>query len=167
MIVKAKALSATPFPVRFIVQSGDAVLRGIDGTMWNVSFSPIIEKLSKANLPCFCGRESRRNRYAGGRSRRARRELHNALAAMSKLMPPEGSPRRLAALSDVFVWLRERVFLDDRFQHRERSVAVDMGHESAGTAGPAGVTSTSLPSFITRRSPPDRMAAIWSNRRRQ
>ena len=53
MIAKARGLSATPFPVRFVVQSGDAVLRGINGTMWNVSFSPIIDKLSAANLPCF------------------------------------------------------------------------------------------------------------------
>ena len=53
MLVKAKELAATPFPVRFVVQSGDAVLRGINGGMWNVSFTPIIEKLTGANIPFF------------------------------------------------------------------------------------------------------------------
>jgi hypothetical protein len=53
MLAKAKELAATPFPVRFVVQSGDAVLRGINGAMWNVSFTPIIEKLTRANIPYF------------------------------------------------------------------------------------------------------------------
>ena len=96
MIVKAKGLSATPFPVRFVVQSGDAVLRGVSGSMWNVSFSPIIEKLSAANLPYFfsVGNHDVTGMPVGDRTRA--QGLHNALAAMSKLMPPEGSPRRLA-----------------------------------------------------------------------
>jgi hypothetical protein len=96
MIAKAKGLSATPFPVRFIVQSGDAVLRGINGTMWNVSFSPIIEKLSAANLPYFfsVGNHDVTGMPVGDRTRA--QGLHNTLAAMSKLMPPEGSPRRLS-----------------------------------------------------------------------
>src|ERR1041385_8344061 len=42
MLAKAREASATPFPVKFVLQSGDAVLRGIAGGMWNVSFSPII-----------------------------------------------------------------------------------------------------------------------------
>src|SRR5882724_9532474 len=54
MIARAHELSATPFPVRFVLQSGDAVLRGQTGAMWNVSFSPIIERLTKgANIPYF------------------------------------------------------------------------------------------------------------------
>src|SRR3954471_13789096 len=54
MIARAGAAAATPFPIRFVVQSGDAVLRGVNATMWNVSFSPIIERLTRqANLPYF------------------------------------------------------------------------------------------------------------------
>ena len=33
------------FPVRFIVQSGDAVVAGQYGNQWNVSFNPLIERL--------------------------------------------------------------------------------------------------------------------------
>ena len=54
MIEKARQLASTPFPVRFVLQSGDAVLRGPTAAMWNVSFSPIIERLTKgADLPYF------------------------------------------------------------------------------------------------------------------
>jgi hypothetical protein len=95
MIAKAKELSATPFPIRFIVQSGDAVLRGVNGAMWNVSFSPIIDRLSAANLPYFfaVGNHDVSGMPAGDRSRE--QGIHNTLMAMAKLFPPEGSPRRL------------------------------------------------------------------------
>ena len=53
MLATAKELAPTPFPVRFVVQSGDSVLRGINGDMWNVSFTPIIGKLTGANIPYF------------------------------------------------------------------------------------------------------------------
>jgi hypothetical protein len=46
MLTKIREATATPFPVRFVLQSGDAVLRGQNGAMWNVSFSPIIERLA-------------------------------------------------------------------------------------------------------------------------
>src|SRR5580704_5036119 len=36
MIAKVRALAPTPFPVRFVLQSGDAVLRGQNAAMWNV-----------------------------------------------------------------------------------------------------------------------------------
>lgn len=54
MISKARELASSPFPVRFVLQSGDAVLRGPSADMWNVSFSPTIEKLTKgANISYF------------------------------------------------------------------------------------------------------------------
>ena len=54
MLAKVRQLEATPFPVRFVLQSGDAVLRGQNAAMWNVSFTPIIERLTRdANLPYF------------------------------------------------------------------------------------------------------------------
>jgi hypothetical protein len=97
MIASANELSGTPFPVRFVLQSGDAVLRGQTAAMWNVSFSPIIERLTRgAGIPYFF---SAGNHDVGtnppGDPMRAL-GLHNTLTAMAKLMPPEGSPRRLA-----------------------------------------------------------------------
>ncbi len=95
MIVKARESAATPFPVRFVLQSGDAVLRGINGAMWNVSFTPIIERLTRgANIPYFfsVGNHDVTGMPAGDPQRAL--GLHNTLTAMSKLIPPEGSPRR-------------------------------------------------------------------------
>ena len=94
MLETIKARRSTPFPVRFVVQSGDAVLRGFLGNQWNVSFTPIIEKLTHAGMPYFFAPG---NHDAAGEPGDALRSLglHNTLAATSKLIPPEGSPRRL------------------------------------------------------------------------
>ena len=53
-LAKIEALATTPYPVRFVLHTGDAVLRGANAAMWNVSFTPIIERLSRrAGLPFF------------------------------------------------------------------------------------------------------------------
>ena len=96
MLARITALATTPFPIRFVLQSGDAVLNGTAGTQWNVSFSPIIERLTRdGNVPYFlaAGNHDVTNGPAGDPLRAL--GLHNTLAAMSKLIPPEGSPRRL------------------------------------------------------------------------
>jgi hypothetical protein len=97
MIARAGELARTPFPLKFVLQSGDAVLRGINCAMWNVSFSPIIERLTRdANIPYFfsVGNHDVTGMPAGDPQRAL--GLHNTLTAMSKLIPPEGSPRRLS-----------------------------------------------------------------------
>ena len=97
LIAKAGELASTPFPVRFVLQSGDAVLRGPSAVMWNVSFTPIIERLTRgANLPYFfsVGNHDVTTMPPGDPQRAL--GLHNTLTAISKLIPPEGSPRRLA-----------------------------------------------------------------------
>ncbi len=96
MLARIAALASTPFPVRFVLQSGDAVLNGTQGAQWNVSFSPVIERLTRdGNVPYFlaAGNHDVTNGPAGDPLRAL--GLHNTLAAMSRLMPPEGSPRRL------------------------------------------------------------------------
>ena len=94
-MIATAGVESTPFPVRFVLQSGDAVLRGQNGAMFNVSFTPIIERLTRgANISVLLlGRQPRRATAA--RRSRPRPGLHNTLTAMSKLIPPEGSPRRL------------------------------------------------------------------------
>src|SRR5215471_11299643 len=47
MLATVEKRASSPFPIRFVLQSGDAVLRGQEGNMWNVSFSPIIERLTR------------------------------------------------------------------------------------------------------------------------
>jgi len=97
MIAKARALARTPFPVRFVLQSGDAVLRGQNGAMWNVSFTPVIERLTRGeNIPFFfsVGNHDVTTMPSGDPQRAI--GLHHTLTAISKLIPPEGSPRRLS-----------------------------------------------------------------------
>src|SRR5947209_3487532 len=45
----ASSLASTPDPVRFVLQTGDAVYRGMNAERWDV-FIPIIEKLTRAGL---------------------------------------------------------------------------------------------------------------------
>jgi hypothetical protein len=97
MIATAGELKGTPFPVRFVLQSGDAVLRGQNAPMWNVSFTPIIERLTRgAGLPYFfsAGNHDVGSMPPGDAGRAL--GLHNTLTAMSKVIPAEGSPRRLS-----------------------------------------------------------------------
>jgi Calcineurin-like phosphoesterase len=97
MLAKIKELSATPFPVRLVLQSGDGVLRGVDGARWNNGFTPVIERLTKgANIPYFfsMGNHDVTSGPPGDPQRSI--GLHNTLTAISRLIPPEGSPRRLS-----------------------------------------------------------------------
>jgi 3',5'-cyclic AMP phosphodiesterase CpdA len=90
-------LATTRFPIRFVVSSGDAVLYGPNGAMWNVSYVPLVERLTReAQLPFFFapGNHDTTTRPVGDPERE--HGLRNTLSAMSKLMPPDGSPRRLA-----------------------------------------------------------------------
>src|SRR6187549_2168580 len=54
MLAKIRELASTAYPVRFVLQSGDAVLRGQDAVRWNVGFTPVIERLTRgANISYF------------------------------------------------------------------------------------------------------------------
>jgi hypothetical protein len=96
MIAKIHDLEGSAFPVRFAMQTGDAVIRGVNGTMWNVSFTPIIERLTRdGGVPYFfaVGNHDVTGMAPGDPGRAM--GIHNVLSAMSRLIPPEGSPRRL------------------------------------------------------------------------
>jgi hypothetical protein len=96
MIARIKALTGTPFPVKFVVHSGDAVLNGRDGVMWNTSFKPVIDTLTaEADVPYFftVGNHDVTTRPLDDPERTL--GLKNTIAAMSKLWPADGSPHRL------------------------------------------------------------------------
>ena len=96
MLTKAKQLASTAYPVRFVLQSGDAVVRGNEGGQWNVSFTPLIGKLTRtADLPYFFTLGNHDAPPGPPGDPRRAEGLHNTLSAMSRLIPPEGSPRRL------------------------------------------------------------------------
>ena len=104
VISKARELASTAFPIRLVLHSGDAVLRGTDVAMWNVSFTPIIERLTRsANLPFFFAVGN--HDVTGGEGGRAQ-GLANTLAAMAKLIPPEKSARRLKGYEEKEILIR-------------------------------------------------------------
>jgi hypothetical protein len=98
MIAEIKRLQDTRYPVRFVLQSGDAVVNGGDAHQWNTSFIPLINRLTaEAGVPYFpvAGNHdvtpaltaSAPERQAG---------LQNYFDAVSALIPGNGSPRRLS-----------------------------------------------------------------------
>ena len=94
MLTTIASRASTAFPVKFVLHSGDAVVRGQDGAQWNVSFSPLVEHLTQgAGLPYFFTIGNHDGPEAPDGTRTL--GVHNALAAMSQLTPGEGSPRRL------------------------------------------------------------------------
>lgn len=90
MLAQIKRLQSTEYPVKFVLQSGDAVARGREGKQWVVSFVPLISRLiTEGGVPYFLvpGNHEDTTLPSG---------LQNYLDAVGALIPPEGSPRRLA-----------------------------------------------------------------------
>jgi calcineurin-like phosphoesterase family protein len=178
VLATAKTLAATPFPIRFVLQSGDAVLRGQSGTMWNVGFTPIIERLTRgANIPYFftAGNHDVTTAPAGDPARAM--GLHNTLTAISKLIPPEGSPRRLNGYptyafgygNAFFIALDSNIASDtiqlswvtDQLEHLDRTRyrhVIVFFHHPAFSSGPHGGASAD-PVPGTGRKAPDRIEA--------
>jgi hypothetical protein len=96
MLATIKARRRSAFPVRFVLQTGDAVLSAAAARQLNVAYAPVIERLTKgADIPYFLtiGNHDAAPTAPGDAIRQL--GLHNTLTAISKLIPPEGSPRRL------------------------------------------------------------------------
>lgn len=91
-------LENTPDAIRFIVQSGDAVRDGSIAAQFQVSYIPLINQLTQhGGVPYFAavgnhdvgsGRDTLDARRAAG--------LRNFDATNARLIPPNGSPSRLA-----------------------------------------------------------------------
>jgi hypothetical protein len=176
MIERARAAASTPFPIRLVLHSGDAVLRGQNAAMWNVGFSPIIERLTRgANLPYFFSVGNHDvTSMPGGDPGRAL-GLHNALTAMSKLMPPEGSPRRLGGYptyalgygntffiafdSNVASDIVQLAWVTDQLEHLDRARyrhVVAFFHHPVFSSGPhSGASAAPAPG--TGEKAPDRV----------
>ena len=171
VIAKSRELASTPFPIRFVLQSGDAVLRGTDAAMWNISFNPIIERLTRsANLPYFFTVGNHDVPGEGGRTQ----GLQNTLTAMSKLIPAEGSPRRLKGYptyafgygNSFFIALDSNIagdafqlaWVTDQLEHLDRARfrhVIAFFHHGIFSSGPHGGGSAD-PVPGTGRKAPDR-----------
>ena len=98
MLSRIKLLAATPYAVRFALQSGDAVVDGRSGRQWNTSFVPLIDRLTKAaGVPYFLAPGNHDVSSAATADAPERQAgLHNYLNAMAELLPSNGSARRLS-----------------------------------------------------------------------
>ena len=88
---------ATADPIRFILQSGDAVVDGRNPAQWNVSFVGLIDRLTtEGGIPYFLAPGNHDVTSATELTMPGRRAgLTNYLQAMAKLIPPDGATRRL------------------------------------------------------------------------
>ncbi|MEP6730682.1 MAG: metallophosphoesterase [bacterium] len=97
MIATIRKAATTADPIRFVVQSGDAVQNGAIGAQWAVSYVPLINRLTQdGGVPYFLsvGNHDVGNAVDLADKRRVD-GLKNYFTANAKLIPPEGSPRRL------------------------------------------------------------------------
>src|SRR5262249_22299656 len=54
MLAQIKKRATGDYPVKFVLQSGDAVVDGRDAKKWNISFVPLINRLTtEGNVPYF------------------------------------------------------------------------------------------------------------------
>jgi hypothetical protein len=86
-----------PSPIRFVLQSGDAVVNGRDARQWNKSFTGLINRLTtEGGVPYFLAPGNHDVTSAADlESPRRQAGLQNYLAAVARLIPPTGASRRL------------------------------------------------------------------------
>ncbi|MDP2958242.1 MAG: metallophosphoesterase [Longimicrobiales bacterium] len=91
-------LADGPDPVRFVLQSGDAVVNGRDPRQWNASFTGLINRLTtEGGVPYFLAPGNHDVTGAAALDNPGRLQgLANYLRAVAQLIPPDGSTRRLA-----------------------------------------------------------------------
>jgi hypothetical protein len=98
MLAAIQRLQNTGFPVRFILQTGDAVVNGGNAQQWNTSFVGLIDKLTTdGGVPYFLPPGNHDVTAASSlESPQRQQALQNYLQAMSALIPPDGAQRRLS-----------------------------------------------------------------------
>lgn len=86
-----------PSPIKFVLQSGDAVVNGRDPKQWNVSFTGLINRLTtEGGVPYFLAPGNHDVTSAADLENPGRKEgLANYLRAVAQLIPPDGATRRL------------------------------------------------------------------------
>ena len=171
MLGTIASLREGPEPVRFVLQSGDAVFNGQDPTQWNVSFVGLINRLTQeAGVPYFLAPgnhdvTSAPNLDAPGRLR----GLRNYLSAVSRLIPADGAMRRLDGYpayafgyGNTFVLALDSNIADDPTQFawaaaqlegldRERYIhVVAFFHHPAYSSGPHGGARVERPTAAVR-----------------
>ncbi|MCC6245303.1 MAG: metallophosphoesterase [Gemmatimonadaceae bacterium] len=97
MLRTITSLKNGPDPVRFVVQSGDAVVNGRDPKQWNVSYVGLINRLTtEGGVPYFLAPGNHDVTSSADLRNEGRIVgLGNYLQAVADLIPPDGATRRL------------------------------------------------------------------------
>jgi hypothetical protein len=97
MLRSIASLKDGPDPVRFVLQSGDAVVNGRDPGQWNVSFVGLINRLTQeGGVPYFLAPGNHDVTSSPDLDSPGRLVgLRNYLSAVSRLIPADGATRRL------------------------------------------------------------------------
>jgi calcineurin-like phosphoesterase family protein len=93
-----KQLETTQYPIRWVIQTGDAVFDGGDARQWNRSFVGLVNRLTtEAGVPYFLAPGNHDVSVADELDAPQRQQgLRNYLQVMSRLIPPDSAQRRLA-----------------------------------------------------------------------
>lgn len=97
IVATIKRLAGSPLPVRFVLQTGDAVVNGGNARQWNKSFIDLINRITtEGGVPYFLAPGNHDVSAAPAPESPMRKEgLRNYLAAVANLIPPDGAQRRL------------------------------------------------------------------------
>lgn len=171
MLGTIKRLESSDFPVRFVLQTGDAVVNGRDPRHWNNSFVALINRITTdGGVPYFLAPGNHDVSTAPTADAPMRLEsLALYLDAVSKLIPPDGAPRRLKGYptyafgyGNTFVltvdsniagddtqynWVKAQ--LEGLNRNRYRNVVV-MFHHPPFSSGPHGGARVESPSALLR-----------------
>jgi len=98
MLAQIKKHENTEYPIRFVLQAGDAVAHGQNAKEWNVSFVPLINRLTlEGDVPYFLapGNHDVSSATTADDPKR-QTPLKNYFDAVAAVIPPAGSPHRLS-----------------------------------------------------------------------
>jgi 3',5'-cyclic AMP phosphodiesterase CpdA len=167
VIAMMKRLGMTDYPVRFIMQTGDAVVDGGNAGQWNTSFVDVINRLTtEGGVPYFLAPGNHDVSAADNLAAPQRQQsLRNYLAAMAQLIPPNNAQRRLAeyptyafGYGNTFVVALDSNIANDEVQYewvknqleglnRSRYVnVVALFHHPVFSSGPHGASKLEPPS---------------------
>jgi len=171
MLRTIKNMEDGPEPVRFVLQSGDAVVNGRDPKQWNVSFIGLINRLTTiGGVPYYLAPGNHDVTSAAELNAPGRLVgLQNYLRAVGQLIPADGATRRLAGyptyalgFGNTFViafdsniaedstqlaWVRNQLEGLDRKRYTH---VVAFFHHPAYSSGPHGGSTIERPTLAVR-----------------
>jgi hypothetical protein len=172
MVQTIKRMENGPDPVRFVLQSGDAVVNGRDPRQWNVSFIGLINRITtEGGIPYFLAPGNHDVTGSDDLNSPGRQQgLGNYLRAVAQLIPPDRNARRLDGYptyafgyGNTFVIAFDSNIADDSTQYawivrqlegldrrRYRNI-VAFFHHPVYSSGPHGAAIVERPTEIMRR----------------